>query len=167
MKQYLLRFGSTNPGNYLGLSPTFTVFQSIPGASWTPVGTSISQVGASIGLYTFGYTATTFPVAFIIDGGASMAASDRFISGILDPLQAVDEKVGTPADSFGTTGMDPTTVFGYVKRNQEMQEGTSAFNAVSGLWTVLSRAISNGASITPTTLFTHILSNISGSVTKS
>ena len=167
MKQYLLRFGTSNPGNYTGLSPTFTVFQSIPGASFVPVGSSITQVGASIGLYTFGFTATTFPIAFIVDGGASMATNDRFISGILDPLQAVDEKIGTNTDTFGGATFDPTTLMGYVRRNLEVQEGTAAFNAVSGLWTVLSRAFTNGASTLPVTLFTHLLSNISGSVVKS
>lgn len=167
MKSYLIRFGQTTPGNYNGLSPTFTAFAN-PGASNVPpTAPGISAVLGATGLYYFGYTATTFPIAFIIDGGATLSATDRYIVGILDPLQAVDEKMGWLTDSFGTTVTDPTTVIGYLKRNLEVNEGTATYNSATGLWVVLSRNLPLGVTTAPTGLFSHALNNNSGSVTKS
>jgi hypothetical protein len=158
MKNYLLRFGQNNPANYTGLSPTFTVFAFLPsGTLTTPPG--ITESPAGTGLYSFGWTATTLPVAFKCDGGATLSSTDRFIVGILDPVDAVDEKIGWLTDSFGTTATDPTTLLGYARRNQEVEEGDADYLKASGVWSVSSR----GASVL---LFEKTLVNNSGSVTK-
>lgn len=158
MKNYILRFGQNNPANYTGLAPTFTVFAQIPsGTAATPPGITESPAGS--GIYSFGYTATTLPVAFKCDGGSTLSSTDRYIVGILDPIQAVDEKMGWLTDSFGSTATDPASVLGYLKRAQEVAEGVATYTKASGAWTVSSRGSS-------TALFSRTLVNNSGSVTK-
>jgi len=167
VKFYALRFGSDNLANYTGFSPTFTIFHSIPGSSFSVTAPSISESGPGEGLYVFGWTATTFPILFKVDGGASLVATARYLTGVLDPVQAVDEKIGWLTDSFGSTAVDPTTLMGYAKRGQEFNEGVGSFNGQSSLWTVQSRSVAAGVTTTPTTLVTHTLTNSSGTVTKS
>lgn len=157
-KNYLLHFGTGNPNNYTGLTPTFTVFTELPGFSLI-IGITIVEIPPSTGLYTFQFE-PTFPIAFTVDGGPSLVSADRYIVGILDPIQAVDEKVGTTADSFGSSGIDPSTVFGYVKRLVEFNEGNAFFDKTAGTWTILSRGSS-------TVLTLKTLVNNSGSVSKS
>ncbi len=71
---YFVRFGSGDPRQFAGLSPTFVVFREISGGSPTPPG--ISAAGPSTGIYTFTYGAT-IPTSFIIDG-ATTSLSDKF-----------------------------------------------------------------------------------------
>lgn len=158
MKNYILRFGQNNPANYTGLAPTFTVFAFVPSGTLTaPPGITESPAGS--GIYSFGFTATTMPIGFKVDGGATLSSTDRWIVGILDPIQAVDEKMGWLTDSFGGTASDPTTVMGYLKRAQEVAEGTATYTKATGGWAVSSRGGS-------TALFERTLVNNSGSVTK-
>lgn len=132
-KNYILQFGGTFITN---LSPTFTVFNTVGGSIITSPG--INQVPTSTGLYYFSYN-PTMTIAFIIDAGASLAAPARYLAGSLDPIQAVDEKIGTVDSSIGSTVTDPTTLFGYLKRNQEFEEGDSTFTKSSGTWDVYAR----------------------------
>lgn len=139
MKTYYLKFGTGDPANYTGLMPTLSIFSAggltaitAPGVTETPVGS---------GLYRFDY-GPTLSIIFKADGGAALATGDRYITGVLDPIQAVDEKVGTTSDSFGSTGTDPSTVFGYLKRGQEVLEGNSVFTKATGIWQVYNRGSS-------------------------
>ena len=159
MKNYLLRFGQSNPANYTGLSPTLTIFAQIPGGTLVTA-PGITESPAGTGLYSFGFTATTLPIAFKCDGGATLSATDRYIVGILDPVDAVDEKIGWLSDSFGNTAVDPTTLMGYAKRTQEDLEGTATYTKSNGSWANYSR----GASVL---LFDRTIINNSGSVIKS
>ncbi len=157
-KTYLLKFGSGNPASFTGLSPTFTMFEigpTLPWASLTPPG--ISEISTGAGLYMFAYNAT-LPIAFVADGGAVLSTADRYVTGILDPIQAVDQRVGFPGDSIGSTSVDPTTLMGYASRNQEVLEGDATFDKSTGEWLMQTR----GA----TTFQSKVLTNNSGSVTK-
>lgn len=158
MKSYLLKFGSNNPANYSGLTPSFILFQigpTLPWANTTPPG--ITEISSGAGLYTFAYNAT-LPIAFVADGGSGLATADRYITGILDPIQAVDERVGFPGDSYGSTSTDPSTLMGYASRSQEVQEGDATFDKTTGVWNIQTRG--------GTTIQTKTLTNSSGSVTK-
>jgi len=158
VKYYLLRFGSDNPTSFSGLSPTFTLFEMGPTLPWASVTSpGISEISTGSGLYTFAYNAT-LPVAFTVDGGAALAASSRYIVGILDPIQSVDQKVGFPGDSIGTTNVDPSTLMGYASRNQEYEEGNANFDKTTGEWSIKTRG--------STLLALKTLTNLSGSVTK-
>lgn len=140
MKNYLLIFGNGNPSGNSGLSPTLTVFKTTPGGTnVTPPG--ITQVPTSTGLFYFSYGPTN-SISFVADGGSTLSATARYISGLLDPSDAVDELIGTTASSFGTTAVDPTDLFGYVKRLQELQEGNASFDKTTSVWTIYSRGSS-------------------------
>jgi hypothetical protein len=164
-KQYIVQFGSGNPSLITGFSPTFTVFKVVPGGgNTTPPG--ITEIPTSTGMYYFTYSPLS-PIAFVIDGGASLIAASRWVVGSLDPVDAVDERIsefgasmnalgsslmaqgstsgivgaaiGSLASSFGTTLTDPTTVFGYLKRIQENLEGNQVFTKTSGVQQIWSR----------------------------
>lgn len=139
MKSYWAKFGSGNASDNTGLTPTFTIFSvqgltaiSAPGITETPSGS---------GLYKFQYD-PTLPIIFALDGGAALDSTARYVYGVLDPIQAVDEKVGTLSDSYGTTAIDPQSVLGYLKRNQEFQEGNATFTKSTGTWNIYTRGSS-------------------------
>lgn len=157
VKSYYLKFGSGDPANFTGLSPTLSIFSwggitaiAAPGITETPVAS---------GLYRFDY-GPTVSILFKADGGAALASGDRYITGVLDPIQAVDQQVGTTQDSFGSTASDPTTLFGYVKRNQEFSEGNAVFTKSTGIWGVYSRGSS-------TLIAEKSLTNTTSAATKS
>lgn len=138
-KNYYLKFGSGDPASFSGLSPTFTIF-SATGIS-ALVAPGVTETPAGSGLYGFIYEPTQ-SIIFKADGGAGLSSGDRYITGVLDPIQAVDERVGTTSDSYGSTSVDPTTVMGFAKRQQEIQEGNAVFNKSTGVWDIYSRGSS-------------------------
>lgn len=138
-KYYGLIFGSGKASTKTGLSPTMTIFSSQGLTSM--IGPTITELPTSSGMYQFIYS-PSLPIYFEADGGSTLGDSDRYIYGILDPIQATDEKIGTINDSFGTTASDPTTLMGFAKRNQEFEEGNANFNKGSAIWTIYSRGSS-------------------------
>jgi hypothetical protein len=138
-KTYYLKFGSGSPSSFTGLTPTFTIFSAGGLTSMTPPG--ITEGPAGSGIYMFQY-GTTQSIVFLADGGAALSSTDRYIVGGLDPVQAVDQTIGQPSDSFGTTLTDPTTVLGYCKRTQEFNEGNKTFVKATGIWDIYSRGSS-------------------------
>lgn len=162
-KTFWVQFGSGNPQTFAGLTPTFVIFEGyIPGLGGTTLPSpSIVEAGVSIGLYVFQYEPSpTFAIGFTVDGGSSISSSgDRYVSGALDPIAAVDERVGGFTDSFGSSAMDPTTVAGYLKRLQELLEGDAVFAKGNAQWAISSRGSS-------TLLRTKNLTNTVTSATK-
>lgn len=145
-KTYYLKFGSGDPRTFTALSPTFVIFNAngVTAISNPP---GISEMPSGSGIYQFIQNATTaygstIPYVFLADGGSALSSGDRYITGILDPVQAVDQIVGTTSDSFGTTSADPTSLMGYAKRNQEIQEGAQNYTKSTGVWDVSSRGSS-------------------------
>jgi hypothetical protein len=155
-KIYWLQFGSGDPSTKTGLTPTLSLFANFGGTLIT--GPGVTEVPALSGLYQFTYGPTN-SIIFKADGGSILADSDRYIVGVLDPIQAVDEKVGTTTDSFGSTAADPTTLYGFAKRNQEFLEGNATFTKSTGIWSVASRGSS-------TVIATKQLSNTTTLATK-
>lgn len=139
-KNFIVQFGSGNPTTYTGLKPTFLVFAIPPSGSTTPPG--ITEIPSATGLYWFQWDLSggTSPIAFTIDGATTgLQTAARYVSGALDPVQAVDEKVGRVTDSFGNTLTDPSTVLGFLKRSMEFNEGDSVFTKSSGQWQIWTR----------------------------
>lgn len=158
-KTYFVSFNTVGPANqYAGLSPTFTTFITEFGALLPSP--SIAEVGSSTGMYVFRYTpSTTQAIVFEVDGGSVITAiADRYVDGTLDPIQAVDQTVGYPTDSYGTTVL-PGTVFGYVQRTVQETESDAFFDKTTGVWT-------NYAKGTSTILYQKNLTNNPGSATK-
>jgi hypothetical protein len=126
-------------------------------------------MGVSSGIYTFQYAPSpTFMVIYTADAGPALPSPDRYVTGVLDPIAAVDEKVGNLNDNIGGTLVEPNSVLGFVLRNYAMQEGDALFNKGSGVWTYFSKASGNtnlslGAS---NIIFTKQLTNTASSATK-
>lgn len=161
-KDYWLEFGSGDPRNFTGLSPTFIIFSA--GGLTALAAPPIAELPTGSGFYKFSYGMTVFGATVAVvalgDGGVALSASDRYVSAVLDPVASVDQRVGTPADTFGSTTIDPTTVVGYVKRIVEWLEGNAVFTKSNGLWDVYSRGSS-------TLLREKVLTNTITSATKS
>ncbi len=156
-KTFVLQFGSGDPRSFSGLTPTFIIFStSLGNTAMTAPG--ISEVITGSGFYDFVY-GPTISISFLADGGSGLAVTDRYITGVLDPIQAVDQTIGQPYDSFGSTNVDPGTVIGYSKRNLEYNEGNAIFNKATGVWDVYSRGSS-------TLLFEKQLANNTSQATK-
>lgn len=192
MKTYYFSFGNISPASFTGLFPTMTIFSALGVTSVAAPG--ITETPAASGIYRFQY-GPTISTVFVVDGGATLSASNRYIVGSVDPIQAVDEQLtnvgvtlsaigvslsavsvtvgvigssliglgstlnliyqgftslgstlgpvldvlGATTSSFGTSTVDPGTLFGYVKRLQELLEGNAAFNKQSGIWDMYSR----------------------------
>lgn len=164
-KNYTVAFGSGNPASNTGLTPTFTVFKTTAtGTNATPPG--ITEIPSSTGLYYFTYGPTN-AISFVIDGGSALSSLARYVVGQLDPADAVDEgistmlsEIGTTASSFGTTATDPATLYGYLKRLQEFNEGNQTFDKSTSAWAIYSRGSS-------TMLASKTLNDSSGNVTRS
>lgn len=157
-KLYGFDFGSGNPSAYTGLSPSLIIFSWEGVTALVPPG--VTETPAGSGLYHFFY-GPTVAIKFLIDGGPAITTiSDRYISGILDPISTVDQTVGALNDSFGSTSVDPSTVIGYLKRTQEFLEGDALFTKATGEWQVFSR----GGSVL---LVTKDLTNTTTAATKS
>ncbi len=144
MKTYWITPGdsSINPTTYSGLSPTMITFVNQSGSNVVSPG--ITESPASSGLYRFTY-GPTLGLFFVVDWGGSIATGFRYTKGALDPIQAVDERVGGilgNIDSIGSTSVDPSTVIGFLKRLQENLEGNEVYTKSTGLLDIYSRGSS-------------------------
>lgn len=153
-KSFVFQFGSGNPTLMTGLTPTFVIFKNVGGSALTAPG--MTELPTSTGLYYTTYGPTQ-AIAFLLDGGSG-AGSNRFVSGAFDPVQAVDESItslgatlfntlGTTASSFGGTLVEPASVYGYLKRLQEFNEGNQIFTKSSGTWDIFARGNLVGATV--------------------
>lgn len=141
MKNYWISFGANDPRTQTGLAPTFIQFFNALGQTLAPPG--ITEIFAGSGSYRFQYTAGySTSVWFLVDGATSGLGSLRYVSGVLDPIDTVDLLVGYTGSSIGSTSVDPSDVFGHVKRRQEFDEGIQTFLKSSGQWSIYSRGAS-------------------------
>lgn len=99
---YYLRFGTTAPSNFSGLSPTFISFRNQAGGATTSP--AISEVSTT-GIYTFAYDPQG-SINFIVDGATTgLGTSDRYITGGLDVIDKSDQlfAYGTTMTALGNT----------------------------------------------------------------
>jgi len=160
-KTYWLGVGDSSiaPVTYTGLSPTLITFVDSTGATVTPPGITESPAGS--GVYRFSY-GPTLGMFFTVDWGGSVPSNFRYTKGALDPLQAVDERIGgiiSNNDSIGSTSTDPTTIIGFLKRAQEFLEGDAQYAKSAGTWNIYSRGSS-------TLLRVKTLTNTTSAATK-
>ena len=74
--------------------------------------------------------------------GVTMFGIGQTVLGIGSTVGSFNEFLGTTASSFGSTAIDPVTVFGAVKRLQEILEGNATFSKTDGTWNIYSRGAS-------------------------
>lgn len=113
------------------------------GSSLIAQGVSISALGFTnlgfgVSIYAgLGNQGTTF-VGF----GATLTGIGNTVSGIGISFSAFASLVGDNSSSFGSTSIDPTTIFGFLKRGQEVQEGNQVYTKATGLYDMYSRGSS-------------------------
>lgn len=146
MKYYKINFNpqGVDPRTYTGLGASVSIlnfYSPVTGQTYAHPG--ISEVLAGSGDYWFPYdVGNTSPISFLVDGGATLNSSLRFIGGLIDPLDKVNEVLGYTGSGFGSTSVDPDTVLGYAKRAMEFSEGQQDFLKSSGQWEIYSRGAS-------------------------
>lgn len=168
-KTYVLSFGTGDSRNYSGLLPTFLLFFDNTGTNQAKP--TITELVAGSGAYGFSYTiSATQSIYFLANTATTLpTANDNYIRGVIDPVLAVDQStnslaaaIGATTDSIGSTSVDPGTMYGFLKRLTEFNEGDSIFTASTGVWQIYNRT---GLGTT-TLLRTKTLVNNSTSVTK-
>jgi hypothetical protein len=157
-KSYYLRFGSGNPSSYSGLAPTFIVWRNAAGVTTSP---SIAEVSTT-GIYTFTYEINGTVAFVADGATTGLATADRYIAGALDISDRLNEFVGRASDSvgfstlfgqaflgltsigavsslIGTTSSvigdsltNPSSLFGFLKRIENVQEGQSIYTKATG-----------------------------------
>ncbi len=87
-KTYYLTFGTTgDPRTFVGLAPTFLIFNNA-GSAVTPP--SIAAVTGATGFYSFTWGTTT-PICFMADAATtSPGAVGRYVIGAIDPADRAD-----------------------------------------------------------------------------
>jgi hypothetical protein len=116
---YGVAFSGTNPSSYPSLAPTFITFKKMSdGSDVTPP--TIAQVSTT-GIYSFTFT-PSFSVYFLLDGITVSQSTDRYVYGVLDPVQKTDIQIAEMGSTLaainstlvalGTTGIASTVQMG-------------------------------------------------------
>lgn len=96
-KTYWLKFGSGDPRPNTGLAATFLQFYDNTGQTLAPPTISEVKYGGvtASGVYGFSYTiSATQSVYFLAYSATTLAfANDSYISGVIDPILALDQAV--------------------------------------------------------------------------
>lgn len=107
-KTYWFTFSTQDPRTYTGLAPTFVQFVNQIGQTLAPPGITESPVG--FGFYRSNYTVgASTSIAFLVDGGATLSSTVRYIVGniyeseSLDTLGATLSQIGTNLTNTGST----------------------------------------------------------------
>jgi hypothetical protein len=117
------------------------------------IGTTNFALGTTA--VALGTSAVSSGITAVALGNTILALSTSNFAGNSSLLALI----GDTSSSFGTEAVDPTTLFGYLKRMQEFNEGDQSFNKTSGVWTIQARNTS--------LIATRTLSNSSSEVTRS
>lgn len=168
---YMFYHSTTTPFYFLidGITTTSSSERYVFGVlgSIQQVDIQISNLSSTLAAYNSTAIAYSTTITALSVSAAAISTTLQGIGLTLQDLVAlntslvsdVSVRIGTTASSFGTTAIDPSSLFGYAKRNQEVLEGDQTFNKVTGAWDIQTRG---GTLLTQKTL-----SQTSSSVTKS
>lgn len=101
-------------------------------ATLTIIGASLSVMGGSLSV--MGSSLSVMGGSLSVMGGSLSVLGTTLLSGM--------SLIGDTTSSYGSTSIDPTTLFGFLKRNQEFWEGNQAYAKASGLMDFYSRGSS-------------------------
>jgi hypothetical protein len=111
------------------------------GASLNAQGNTIAVIGGSMSVMGASLSAMGFTLTGI--GNTVLGIGNTiFAIGASTSVLALASQIGTAADSFGTDTVDPTSLFGFMKRIQEIQEGDSNYAKGTGVWSIYNRGSS-------------------------
>lgn len=128
----------------------------------TSVALGTTNVAIGLSNYAFGQTNVALGTSNVALGTSNFALNTSIYAQGLSHFSgdsSLIALIGNPSSTFGTDSVDPATVFGYLKRVQEYNEGSQTFNKVSGSWAISSR----GGSL----IATKTIGNTSSEVTRS
>lgn len=106
-------------------------------------GTTLVAIGTSLIAISVTYSAIGASIAAI--GTSLSAATGTFIAigtTLLASNTDILSRIGQTNSSFGDTLVDAGTLYGYLKRLQELQEGNSTYTKATGQWLIYSRGSS-------------------------
>lgn len=112
---------------------------AVLGPTLFAIGASVLGIGVNLGAQGTSQLSIGSTVFAI---GQTLIQVGQDVLAIGSSTGSVSALIGTPADSFGSTSVDPTTVFGYLKRNLEFEEGQQIFEKQTGVWSIYSRGAS-------------------------
>jgi hypothetical protein len=105
-------------------------------ASLDPILTIDQQVNNT----TFGLSAIGNAVTLMVGGISNIIAGQSLNTLGVSNLML---SIGTTSDYFGgTAGVDPSSLFGYLKRGLEFNEGNAVYTKSTNVWSILSRGSS-------------------------
>jgi len=144
VKTFGVVFTTDDPSAESGLVPVFDKFKTISGTSVAVP--TISELGSD-GLYYF--TATLLAnelIYFVMDGATTGLGGNRYVSGMLDPADAIDVQttnfsstmtavLGATTSAIGDDSTAPADMWGYLMRLREWLEGDGEYNKATGAWT--------------------------------
>jgi hypothetical protein len=119
------------------------------GVSLDAIGVTLTGIGNSVAAFDLGGMGTSiiaigdtlFGVGVTLVGiGNTVSALD--VAGMGVTLVAGFSLVGAATDLFGDSSANPTTLFGFMRRIQEFNEGNSDYNKGTGVWDIMSRGSS-------------------------
>jgi hypothetical protein len=126
------------------------------GGTLTAIGNTLTAIGNSTYAAELAQGSTMQAIGSTLNAiGISNIALGTSIYASVGP-----SLIGTTSSLIGDSATDPTTLFGYLKRALEVQEGQQQFLKASGSWTMLDRT---GA----TTLRTRTIANSASTVIRS
>lgn len=125
-------FSQDNPSNYTSLAPTFITFMNmLDGTTITPPG--ITQL-AFTGIYMFAHQTST-PFYFKLDAITVSTSTDRYVYGVLGPIQQVDIQLSqlssTLAAYNSTIGANFSTLTAYSSSLTALGVTANAFGATN------------------------------------
>jgi hypothetical protein len=110
------------------------------------IGTSIVALGntnVALGTSNYAWGNTNFAIGTSnLAQGVTILSVVNGISSFAMGFNSVLASIGTTASSFGDTAVNPGTLYGYLKRLQEFNEGNNTYIKATGLWSVFSRGSS-------------------------
>ncbi len=142
-RDYFFAFGSGNPASKTGLAPTFIKFVNSAGAATTAP--SIAETPAGSGIYKSSYEPNGI-IAFVMDGATtSLATSDRYIFGTLDPYDMFGATLNAIAVTLSGMGVtlaaQGVTLSSYIAA-QGLAEGNQVYTKATGILDMYSRGSS-------------------------
>lgn len=114
------------------------------GVTTVALGNTGVALGSTNGLNILAYGITGIAlgntsVAFGTTNGFNILSLLGQGNSSITNLTDVLTRIGSTTSSFGSTSVDPGSVFGFLRRLQELQEGDANFNKSTGVWQIETR----------------------------
>jgi hypothetical protein len=118
------------------------MFFTLDGATTGLVTSDRYISGVFEGQDQIGVTLNALSASFAAFQNTAIALGTTAVAGYLGLSSPLMLAIGTTASSFGSTSVDPGSLFGFLRRAQEMAEGNQTYTKTSGILDFYSRGSS-------------------------